>query len=83
MTPHLTVNWGLRWEVAQPLLDKAGNEPNFQLKQPLPYRANEPECSNLHPVYVRTGNGDFYDGIDFRFTRTGVSWPATAGWATG
>ena len=43
VTPKLTVNWGLRWEVAQPLLDKYGLEPNFQLKQPLPSIANDPE----------------------------------------
>ena len=67
MTQRLTVNVGLRWEVAQPLLDKAGNEVNFQFKQPLPYTANEPNAT-LHPTYVRTGNGDFYENIDFRFT---------------
>jgi len=22
---------------------------------------------SLHPVYVRTGSGDFYDGVDFRY----------------
>jgi hypothetical protein len=66
VTPRLTLNWGLRWEVAQPLFDKAGNEVNFQIRQPLPF-GNEPNA-NLHPVYVRTGNGNFYDGIDFRFT---------------
>ena len=67
VTPKLTVNWGLRWEVAQPLLDKFGLEPNFQLKQPLPSIANDPNLSN-HPVFVRTGTGDFYEGLDFRFT---------------
>lgn len=66
LTSHLTVNWGLRWEVAQPLLDKAGNEVSFQRRQALPY-GPEPN-QNLHPVYVRAGSGDFYDGIDFRFT---------------
>jgi hypothetical protein len=67
LTPHFTVNAGLRWEFAQPLLDKFGNEPNIQLRQALPNIANVPDQS-LHPVLVRTGNGDFYDGLAFRFT---------------
>ena len=67
VTSKLTVNWGLRWEVAQPLWDKFGNSVNFQLRQPLPFGANEPDV-NKHPVYVRTGTGNFYEGIDFRFT---------------
>lgn len=67
VTPKLTVNWGLRYEFAPPLLDKFGLQPNFQLRQPLPNIANVPD-PNLHPVFVRTGRGDFYDGLDFRFT---------------
>lgn len=67
MTPRLTLNWGLRWEVAQPLLDNFGIEPNFQLRQSLPSIANDPNMAN-HPVLVRTGTGDFYDDLAFRFT---------------
>jgi hypothetical protein len=67
VTPKLTVNWGIRWELAQPLLDKFGNSVNFQIRQPLPKYASEPDV-NKHPVYVRTGNGNFYENIDFRFT---------------
>jgi Carboxypeptidase regulatory-like domain/TonB dependent receptor len=67
VTSRLTLNYGLRWEVAQPLWDKFGNAVNFQIRQPLPFGANEPDASK-HPVYVRTGTGDFYEGIDFRFT---------------
>jgi hypothetical protein len=67
MTPRLTVNVGLRWEVAQPLLDKFGLQPNFQLKQPLPSIANDPNPAN-HPTLVRTGTGDFYENLAFRFT---------------
>jgi hypothetical protein len=64
----LTFTLGLRWEVAQPLLDKYGFEPNVQLNQPLPNVANVQDLS-LHPVYVRTGtSGGFYDGIDFRYS---------------
>jgi Carboxypeptidase regulatory-like domain/TonB dependent receptor len=67
VTPRLTVNVGLRWEVAQPLLDKFGLQPNFQLKQPLPSIPNDPNPNN-HPVLVRTGSGDFYQDLAFRFT---------------
>ena len=66
MNPHLTLSLGFRWEVAQPLLDKAGLEPNVQLNQPLPNVANVQDQSK-HPVYVRTGSGDFYDGSTFRY----------------
>ena len=48
------------------MLDKFGNQPNIQLRQALPDIANVPDQS-LHPVLVRTGNGDFYDGLAFRF----------------
>ncbi len=64
--PHVTVSLGLRWEVAQPLLDKDGLEPNVQLQQPLPNQADVPDLSK-HPVFVRTGTGDFYQGINFRY----------------
>ena len=65
--PHLTITAGLRWEVAQPLLDVSGHAVNVQLRQPLPSYGNEPDQSK-HPVYVRTGSGNFYDGVDFRYT---------------
>ncbi len=67
VTPRLTINWGLRYELAQPLLDKFGLQPNFQLRQALPNVANVAD-QNLHPVFVRTGSGDFYDDLAFRFT---------------
>ena len=75
--PHLTVTAGLRWEVFQPLLDAAGNSVSFQLRQPLPNIANEPD-PNKHPVYVRSGTGSFYDGLNFRYTGA-VSGGALAG----
>ncbi|MBC8164491.1 MAG: TonB-dependent receptor, partial [Bryobacteraceae bacterium] len=66
VTPRLTVNLGLRWEMFQPLLDNFGLQPNFQLKQGLPSVPNEPDV-NKHPVLVRTGTGDFYEDLAFRF----------------
>lgn len=65
--PHVTINAGLRWEVAQPLKDVAGNSVSFQLNQSLPSVANVQDRS-LHPVYVRTGTGSFYDNLAFRYT---------------
>ena len=77
--PHLTLSLGFRWEVEQPLLDKAGLEPNIQLQQPLPNQANVSNLA-LHPVYVRTGNsGNFYDGINFRYAPYWQGAGATSG----
>ncbi len=67
VTPRLTITAGMRWEVAQPLLDVSGHAVNVQLRQAIPNYANEPD-PNKHPVYVRTGTGGFYDGVDFRYT---------------
>jgi Carboxypeptidase regulatory-like domain/TonB-dependent Receptor Plug Domain/TonB dependent receptor len=64
VTSNLTVTLGLRYEVVQPWKDYLGNEVNFQFQQPLPLAANVP--ANQHPVYVRTGSGNFYDGLNFR-----------------
>ncbi|MGH9628650.1 MAG: hypothetical protein ACRD7E_09975, partial [Bryobacteraceae bacterium] len=66
VTPRLTLNLGLRWELYQPLKDNLGLQPNFELRQPLPGYANEPDDSK-HPVLVRTGSGDFYEDLAFRF----------------
>jgi hypothetical protein len=67
VAPHLTITAGLRWEVAQPMLDASGHGVNVQLNEPLPSVANVADLSK-HPVYVRTGSGgNFYEGIDFRY----------------
>jgi len=63
---NLTITYGLRWELAQPLLDKSGHEVNVELQQPLPNQADVPNMA-LHPVYTRTGSGGFYDGINFTY----------------
>ncbi len=66
VTSHFTVTAGLRWEVEQPLLDASGHEVNVQLNDVL---ASTPNVADLtkHPVYVRTGSGGFYDGLDFKY----------------
>jgi hypothetical protein len=66
VAPHLTVTMGLRWEVAQPMLDASGNEVGVQLNAPLASVGNVADMSQ-HPVYVRAGSGDFYDGLAFRY----------------
>ncbi len=71
VTSKLTVTAGLRWEVAQPLLDTDGNQISAELRQPEPnYESCAPNCGSaavtnlaLHPIYERTGNGNFWDGI--------------------
>lgn len=79
LSPRVTLTLGLRWEVMQPLLDKAGLQPNVQLNMPLPNIANVPDQSK-HPVYVRTGDsGSFYDGIPFRY----APYWSSAGWTSG
>ena len=64
--PHLTITAGLRWEVAQPMFDASGHEVGVQLNGPLANIPNVPDMS-LHPAYVRAGNGDFYEGLAFRY----------------
>jgi hypothetical protein len=66
VAPHWTITAGLRWEVAQPMLDPSGHEVGVQLNAPLANIADVPDMS-LHPVYVRAGTGDFYQGLNFRY----------------
>ena len=65
VTPKLTVTLGLRWEMVQPWNDSLQNEVNYQFQTGLPDAVNVDK--SLHPVYVRTGKGDFYQGLDFRY----------------
>jgi hypothetical protein len=73
--PHVTISAGLRWEVAQPLLDKLGNEVSIQLNQALPFTANVQ--TNL-PVLVRAGSGNFYDNLNFRYVPNQAGAPPVA-----
>jgi hypothetical protein len=76
VAPRLTITAGLRWEVAQPMLDASGNEVGVQLNAPLASVANVQDMSQ-HPVYVRAGSGDFYDGLAFRYKAYWASQGAT------
>ena len=66
VTPRLTITAGLRWEVAQPMLDSSGHEVGVQLNAPLANIPDVPDMSQ-HPAYVRAGTGDFYQGLAFRY----------------
>ena len=66
VTPKLTLTLGMRWEMVQPWKDDLQHEVNYQFKIPLPSVVNVDP--SLHPVLVRAGTGDFYEGQDFRYT---------------
>ena len=79
MTPKLTITAGLRWEVAQPMLDTDGNMESAELRAPA-YNYQTlcaPNCGPpgtglnvanlaLHPIYDRTGtDGNYWEGVNF------------------
>ena len=88
VTPHLTITAGLRWEVAQPMLDASGREVGIQLNQSLPSVANVSDLSK-HPVFLRAGTGIFTTAsTSVTFPREGLPplrfrLPGMAGWAPG
>jgi hypothetical protein len=65
VTPKLTVNLGLRYELSPPWLDKTGRLVNIFT----PFLDNTPNVADRsrHPVFVRMGSGDFYEGLNLRF----------------
>ena len=88
VTPKLTVTAGLRWEVAQPLLDTDGNHDSAELRAPAPTitdalrtQLRTPGAGlnvanlALHPIYDRTGT----DGITGKaLTSSTRRWPWSA-----
>jgi hypothetical protein len=64
VAPHLTLSLGLRYEYTAPFVDQTGTmiNPYLPIISPTP---NLP--TNLQPVLIRTGSGDFYQGTDMRF----------------
>jgi Carboxypeptidase regulatory-like domain/TonB-dependent Receptor Plug Domain len=65
VTPKLTVNFGLRYEYTPPWFDKTGRLVNIYV----PFMDTTPNVQDLsrHPVFVRMGEGDFYEGIPLQF----------------
>ena len=65
---NLTIDAGLRYEYLQPYSDRSGRLATLQIPTLTFGVVNLP--SNLHEVYVRSGSGDFYEGLPFRFAGT-------------
>ena len=73
VTPKLTLNLGLRYEFIQPFRDALNNLPNLYVPY-IPNPITGPVADmNLHPTFVRTGKGDFYEGKDFRYVGVKVA----------
>src|SRR5262245_16220208 len=55
----------MRYEYTPPFLDKTGNLVNVQF----PFVDTTPNVTDMsrHPIFVRQGRGDFYEGFPFRF----------------
>ena len=65
---NLTIDLGLRYEYVEPYVDRSGRLASLQIPKLIFGSVNLP--SNLHEVYVRSGSGDFYEGLPFRFAGT-------------
>ena len=65
MRRDMTLDYGLRYEYTPPWLDKGGTLINAYL----PARDTGLPVADLsrHPVLVRIGEGDFYEGLNVRF----------------
>jgi hypothetical protein len=65
MSRNMTLDYGLRYEYTPPWLDEGGTLINAYL----PYRDTGLPVADLtrHPVLVRIGSGDFYEGLNVRF----------------
>lgn len=65
VTPRLTLNLGMRYELTPPFSDRYRGVMNVQLFcDGATERAIDPGCRT--PVLVRTGEGDFHEGLGFR-----------------
>ena len=67
ITPKITLNMGLRYEVTPPWEDQSGTL--FTAAIPADIRGNPVADANLHPFFLRQGSGDPYEGVNIR-------WPA-------
>ena len=65
MRGNMTLDYGLRYEYTPPWLDKGGTLMNAYL----PYNDQGLPVADLsrHPVLIRIGEGDFYEGLNIRF----------------
>ncbi len=66
VTSRLTINIGLRYENSRPWVDKYRGIMNVQMFGPgVDNNGIIPNAQ--HPVITRPGDGDFYEGLNFRF----------------
>lgn len=65
--PGLTLNMGLRYEYSPPYGDAQNTLANIYLPLLSPGVTNIQDPS-VHPVMVRAGQGDFYEGLQFRYS---------------
>ncbi len=63
VAPKLTINMGLRYELTPPWFDRSYNMVSVDV--PHIIRAANVQDKNLHPVLVRAGKGEFYEGKGF------------------
>jgi len=68
VNPKLTIDAGLRYEYMEPYVDRSGRLTSVQVPALIYGVVNLP--SNLHEVFVRSGKGDFYQDLPFRFAGT-------------
>jgi hypothetical protein len=71
VTPHLTIDVGLRYENSPPYKDISGYTVNVQV--PFIDRTSNVADQSHHPTLVRAGSGDFYQGTSIRFTNVQVA----------
>jgi hypothetical protein len=65
ITPKLTLNFGLRYELTPPWYDRSQNMVSVDV--PHIIKAANVQDLSLHPTLVRAGSGDFYEGKGFRY----------------
>jgi hypothetical protein len=65
ISSRLTLNYGLRYELTPPWLDKSGTL--FTVAIPADIRSGPIADPALHPYFLRQGSGDPYDGINLRW----------------
>ncbi len=71
ISPRLTMNIGLRYELTPPWFDRSQNM--VSVDTPHIINAANVQDKSLHPTLIRTGMGDFYEGKGFRYPNVPVA----------
>jgi hypothetical protein len=69
--PKLTLSLGLRYELSPPWYDRSQNMVSVDVRHII--QAANVQDQSLHPVLVRAGSGDFYEGKGFRYPGVAVA----------